>query len=153
MLKAKLSDFYEMVEHARSICGESAPLVTDAIIATAFPETVEAADREGCDKMLRNGVLEAVKKRLRTPKASDLQRSIFEIHPEILPYVEPLQSGAYYVPGCAEYCDIAELCEDLVKLDAARKFTRQKGEETLAEAKRLDDLFAFLLARQDAGAA
>lgn len=149
MLKEQLSDFYGLVDQAREGCGENAPLITDAIINVAFPESVEASEREGCDKMLRNGVLEAVKKRLRRPAKVEAQTSIFDQYPDIVPYIEPLQSGAYYVPAGdgGEYVSIAELCEDLAKLDAARKHTRRKGEETLAEAKRLDDLYAYLSSR------
>lgn len=143
MLKETLADFYALADEARAKFGDNAPKITNDIIARAFPETVMAAETEGCDRMLRTGVKDAVQKYIRKPGQDTRQRSFADIDPEILPLVEPLGSVAYFVPSDTggEYVGVPDLCHDREKLDAARKFMRVKGEETLAEADRLDQLF------------
>jgi hypothetical protein len=144
MLKSLLAEFYDLADQARAKFGDSAPKVTDEIIAAAFPETFAASTREGCETMFRNGVKEAVAKFIRKPAADARQRTFDDIASHLLPFAEKLSSVAYYVPTSTggEYVSVPDLCADLAKLDAARKFTRQKGEETLREAKRLDNLYA-----------
>ena len=143
MLKAVLADFYALADQARAKFGDNAPKVTDDIIAAAFPETFAASMDEGCDRMFRDGVKEAVAKYIRKPAADTRQRTFDDIAPHLLPFAEKLGSVAYYVPTPTggEYVSVPDLCADISLLDAARKFTRQKGEETLREAKRLDDLY------------
>lgn len=149
MLKEILREFYDLADQARAKFGDNAPKITNDIIGAAFPETVAASETEGCDKMFRAGVKDAVSKYIRKPSADVRQRSFDDINPAFLPLVERLGSVAYYVPaevGVGEYVGIPDLCFDASKLDAARKFMRMKGEETLAEADRLDDLFEAIFA-------
>ena len=148
MLKAVLADFYALADQARAKHGDSAPKVTDDIIARAFPETFAASQTEGCDTMFREGVKSAVAKYIRKPDTDTRQRTFDDIAPELMPLAMELGSVAYFVPvtGGGEYIGVPDLCADLPKLDAARGYMRQKGEECLREAKRLDDLYAAAMA-------
>jgi hypothetical protein len=144
MLKETLSHFYALADQARTTFRDSAPKVTDAIIDAAFPETVAASLTEGCHRMFREGVKEAVVKYMRKPCKHSRQRTFDDIAPKLMPLVEPLGSVAYYVPGrvgSGEYVSVPDLCHDQDALDAARKFMRRKGEETLSEADKLDQLY------------
>lgn len=143
MLKAVLADFYALADQARAKFGDNAPRVTDDIIERAFPETFAASMQEGCDRMFRDGVKDAVAKFIRKPSVDDRQRSFDDIAPELPPLAQELGSVAYFVPGLdgGEYIGVPDLCHDLPKLNAARAFMRQKGDECLREAKRLDDLY------------
>ena len=150
MLNAQLSKFYDLIDQTRGHVGESAPRITDAIIAKAFPHTVKEAKNEGCDRHLREGVKSAVAKYLRKPKASDRQLKFSGIDTDVLPYVADLGAVSYYVPhgiDGGEYVSVPELCQDLDALEKARGFMRLKGMETLAEAKNLDRLHAYLRQR------
>lgn len=148
MLKETLGYFYELADQARARFGDNAPKVTDDIIERAFPETFAASLIEGCDRMFRDGVMNAVKKYIRKPSMDERQRTFDDIAPELLPFAQQLGSVAYYVPTIdgGEYISVPDLCVDLDNLDAARKFMRQKGEECLREAKRLDDLYEAAVA-------
>lgn len=143
MLKETLSHFYELADDARARFGDNAPKVTDAIIEAAFPETFGAALTEGCDRMFRDGVKEAVTKLIRKPPQDDRNRSFNDIAPGLMPLASKLGSVAYFVPALdgGEYISVPDLCADPVALDGARRFMRQKGEECLSEAKKLDDLY------------
>lgn len=148
MLKAVLAHFYELADEARAKFGDSAPKVTNEIIERAFPGTMAAATEEGCDRMFREGVINAVQKLIRKPGVDTRQRTLADIDPDFLPLVQELGSVAYYVPSVdgGEYISVPDLCANPDKLDAARKFMRQKGEECLREAKRLDDLYEAVIA-------
>lgn len=152
MLKSKLEQFYQLVDEARQTVGDNAPRITDEVIGRAFPRTCREADLEGCEGLLREGVKGAVVKYIRRPVKDDRQRTFNDIAEDVMPFVEPLQSVAYYVPGedgIGEYVGIPDLCHDLARLDAARKFMRLKGMETLAEADQLDRLYEYLIQRND----
>lgn len=143
MLKEVLAEFYQLADQARAKFGDSAPKITNEIIGAAFPETFSASELEGCDRMFRDGVKNHVAKYIRKPGQDERQRSFNDIAEEFMPLVEVLGSVAYFVPSQTggEYIGIPDLCHDREALDAARKFMRMKGEETLAEADRLDQLF------------
>ncbi|MEM9524585.1 MAG: hypothetical protein AAF982_11490 [Pseudomonadota bacterium] len=59
-----------------------------------------------------------------------------------MPIAARLGSTAYFVPSIdgGEYRSVPELCAGLRAMDAARKFMRQKGKETIQEADILDEL-------------
>jgi len=143
MLKETLADFYALADEARAKFGDAAPKITDGIIEAAFPETVAASLSEGCDRMFRDGVMEAVKKFIRKPTKDTRQRTFADISLELLPLVEPLGSVAYYVPSetGGQYVSVPDLCHNQEALQAARTFMRVKGTETLAEADKLDELY------------
>lgn len=148
MLKAVLADFYALADQARAKFGDNAPRVTDDIIERAFPETFQASQTEGCDRMFRDGVKDAVAQYIRKPGIDERQRTFDDIAPALLPLAMELGSVAYYVPSAdgGSYIGVPDLCHDLTQLDAARAFMRQKGDECLREAKRLDDLYAAAIA-------
>lgn len=148
MLKAKLQHFYELVESARDDVGESAPKIADKVIKTAFPRTMAEADIEGCEGMLRTGVIQAVTRYIRKLRTDARQRTFNDIAPDVMPFVEKLASASYYVPGDAEYVGLPDLCFDLERLDQARRYMRQKGLEVLSEATRLDELYEYLASRR-----
>lgn len=93
--------------------------------------------------MFREGVLVMVKKYIRKPPASDRQATFNDIDPTLMPIATRLGSTAYFVPSIdeGEYRSIPELCADLRAMNAARKFMRQKGKETIQEADILDELY------------
>lgn len=151
MLKAKLQTFYELIDRARTKVGDSAPRITDEVIQQSFPRTCIEAEMEGCDQMLREGVKNAVAKYIRKPPQDERQRTFADLDPEILPLAKQLPSAAYFVPDDqgGEYVSVPDLCFDIARLDGARAFMRRKGEEVLAEADRLDDLYRALAERSD----
>ena len=143
MLTDKLRPFYDAMNAAIAEVGKNAAKIADRVIGEAFPETAEAADREGADKMLRSGVIARVSAIL-TKGGSDVdQHDFVEIAPDFMPIVDRLHSHSHYVPlpDVQEYVHIGTLIANPEWLDAARKFKRQKGEETLAEADVLDELY------------
>lgn len=143
MLKETLSHFYVMVDEARAKVGDNAGRITDEVMERAFPETVGAALQEGCDLMLREGVLNAVKDYIRKPGKDTRQRTFEDVHPDLMPHVKKLGAVAYYVPRLngGEHVSVPDLIASPTDLDAARKFMRLKGEETLHEADLLDELY------------
>lgn len=148
MLKETLAEFYRLADEARAKFGENAPKVTDDIIEAAFPDTYAASLTEGCDRMFREGVKNAVAKYIRKPPQDERQRTFDDILPGVRPFAEKLGSVAYFVPTVdgGTYVSVPDLCHDAAALDAARRFMRQKGDECLREAKRLDDLYDAVLA-------
>jgi len=142
MLTDKLRHFYDLANVAVAKVGKNANAIADAIIAEAFPETCNAAEREGADKMLRSGVVEKIKKML-TKESEDNQYDFASISEDFMPIVKKLGSHSHYVPlaDVQEYVHIGVLIKNPAWLDAARKFKRQKGKETLAEADVLDELY------------
>jgi hypothetical protein len=148
MLTEKLRMFHEAVNIAISEVGKNASKVADRVISEAFPETANAAEREGADTMLRVGVIAKIKSVLtRTDEAG--QSDFSDIAEDFMPIVERLHSHSHYVPlpDVMEYVHVSILIENPDWLDAARKFKRQKGEETLAEATVLDELYEAITGR------
>lgn len=143
MLKETLSHFYELVNRARAKVGDNAGRITDEVMETAFPGTTKAALSEGCDLMLREGVSTAVKNYIRKPGVDTRQQSLEDIAPGLLPHVRKLGAVAYYVPRLngGEHVHVVDLVANPADLDAARKFMRLKGQETLHEADLLDELY------------
>lgn len=159
MLKSKLEAFYSAVEDAKAVCGLSAPLIADHVIAAAFPNSYNATLGEGCDDMLRVGVIGAIKRYITKPSATDRQTHFNDIASDILPMVEPLNKAAYFVPsiGGADrdedmkaagyYVPVPELVTDLNALRAATAFMFSKSSQTREEAMKLDALLKFLESR------
>jgi hypothetical protein len=143
MLSDKLRPFYDAVNSAIGEVGKNAAKIADRVIKDAFPETAESAEREGADKMLRVGVISKVTAMLTKGSAEHEQGDFAEISEQFMPIVDRLHSHSHYVPlpDIQEYIHISVLIQNPEWLDAARKFKRQKGEETLAEADVLDELY------------
>lgn len=149
MLTDKLQSFYQSVHEAMMDVGNNAPRIADRVIADAFPMTSEAAEREGADKMLRDGVISFLGKYLKRNSNAPLweQCDFAEISPEFQDIVGKLQSQSHYVPSLQQHMPIGVLISDPDLLDEARKFKRQKGDETLAEADVLDELYEAITGR------
>jgi len=141
MLKTKLHHFYDLIEDAIGLYGPVVPVVTNAIIERAFPETFETAEREGCNTMLHGGVKAAVSRYIRNRPATDDQPGFEDICGAFRDYISELKSSAYTVPSRGEAVSVSALIAEPDLLDEARKYMRQKGLECMAEAKRLDDLY------------
>lgn len=142
MLKSHVHEFNDAVWLAASALETmNAPKVTDDIIARLFPETVSSASQEGASSIFRNGVLGQVRKVLSAKVEDEGQMSIFDIAPALRPAAEGLKRGAYYVESLDEFVLVPRLVRELHLLDDARRYMRRKGEETLAEADALDQLY------------
>lgn len=142
MLKSHVHSFNDAVWTASGrLSTMNAPRVTDDIISRLFPETVGAASQEGASSIFRNGVLVQVRKVLSAKVDDEGQMSIFDIDPQYRPFAEKLKRGAYYVESLDEFVSLPRLIKEVALLDDARKFLRRKGEETLAEASVLDQLY------------
>lgn len=152
MLTEKLRPFYDAVAIAISEVGRNATRIADRVISDAFPETADAAEREGADRMLRVGVIAKVTSILTKGSQDDVQHDFVEIAADFMPIVNRLHSHSHYVPlvDVQQYVHVSRLIQNPDWLDAARKFKRQKGEETLAEADVLDELFHAVTADRPA---
>jgi hypothetical protein len=136
-----------MVWDGKRRLGNNATRIADDMIARAFPRTVEEAALEGADKMLRSGVISEVKRILTKNIDDDETIDMATIDPTFGEIVTKLKKGKYFVEEAHgepvnEYVSVADLINDPGMLDSARKLMRRKGEECLAEAKVLDELYA-----------
>ena len=156
MLKSKLEPFYAAVEEVRHVVGESPAMIADEVLHRAFPQSYEASRAEGCDDMLRRGAIDAIKRYITKPPASQRQTHFNDIAPDVLPFVEPLSKSSYLVPSAKGsevdeetktigfYVPIADLVNDLDALRAARDFMATKTGHLQAETDKLSALIAHL---------
>lgn len=160
MLKSKLEHFYAAVDMARQTVGESPAKIADEVIKTAFPHSYDSTREEGCDDMLRVGVIKAITRYITKPAASERQTHMNDIEPDLLPLVEPLSKTAYLVPSLEGsvvdedtrtigfYVPIADLIADLDALKSARDFLAEKAGHVQAEADKLSVLILHLESTQ-----
>lgn len=142
MLNKRVSDFHELVWRTASRVGMKAAKITDEILSVAFPSTARAARDEGADAMLRAGVYAEVNRIIRkTPGGDDAQHDFASIDPAFHDLVKPLRSRTYLVEAIGEHVPVPMLIAEPALLDDARRHMRRKGEETIAEADRLDALY------------
>lgn len=151
MLNRRVSDFATMVWEAKRRLGSNAIRIADDLITRAFPKTVEEASHEGADKMLRSGVISEVKRILTKNIDDDDTIDMSTIEPSFGEIVARLKKGKYFVEEANgepvnEYVSVSDLIADPTMLDSARKLMRRKGEECLAEAKVLDELYEAVTA-------
>jgi hypothetical protein len=149
MLNDKLALYHELKNAAVLRLGKNAPAVADAITKAAFPETVEAADREGCISMLRSGIVASLSKEFSHKTDDDPAQTSMDFPEVIRPLVRRLKGSAHYVESLARYVNNKELFANEQWLDDARKFKRTKGNETLAEATTLDEIHAALYGHKE----
>jgi len=141
----RVASFAEAVWIAAGEVGKNAPKIADEVLRAIFPRTSTEAEKEGADRMLRRGVIEAIKKILSAVEADD-QGDFGEIDPSFASIVRRLHKGAYYVEGdVEEYIPVGQLIKNPEWLDSARKLMRRKGEECLAEAEVLDELYEVVI--------
>ena len=149
MLNDKLQAFYQAVHSAMMEVGNNAPRIADRVISEAFPDTSEAAEREGADRMLRDGVIIFVAKYLKRSSSAPLERQgdFADISEEFRDIVKKLSSNSHYVPTLQQHMPVGFLISNTDMLDEARQFKREKGLETLAEADVLDELYEAVMGR------
>jgi hypothetical protein len=148
MLSDKLQAFYHAVHAAMMEVGNSAPRIADRVIADAFPDTADASEREGADKMLRNGVIDFLSKYLKNNAFTPEEQVDFsDISDEFQDIVKKLSKPSHYVPTLQQHMPVSYLIANPEALDEARKFKREKGLETLAEADALDELYDAVTSR------
>ncbi len=143
MQNDKLDLFYQEVHLAMLEVGNSAPRIADRVIAAAFPDTSEAAEREGADKMLRDGVVSFLSNYLKRHSNGPAltQQDFADISDEFESIVRKLSKPSHYVPSLEQHMPVGYLVANPEHLDEARKYKRAKGLETLAEADVLDELY------------
>jgi hypothetical protein len=146
MLNDKLQFFHQKVLEFSLEVGNSAPRIADRVIAETFPRTNEAAADEGADTMLRNGVIAYLTNYLkRHDDHPEAQGSFADIDESFQPIVKRLQSRSHYVPNLQQHIPVGMLIANPEWLDEARRFKREKGMETLAEADVLDELYEAVI--------
>jgi hypothetical protein len=148
MLETHYRDFTVCVWNVARRIGLKPPAVADEVITDLFPNTRREAVDEGADKMLRNGVIAAVKRVLKQDDSGSEQLDLSNVDESFRPIVAKLGSHSYHVEALEERVPIATLIANPDLLDDARKFMRRKGEECLAEAERLDQLYNAVMATQ-----
>jgi hypothetical protein len=146
MLNSQSAAFAASVWEIASRLGNNAPRIADDIMEDAFPLTCSQARQEGALKMLRTGIITEVKRILRNQDDGLGQGDFCEVTETFAPLVRALRSKTYFVESAQEYVGIPDLIAEPDMLDDARRFMRRKGIECLAEADRLDALFAAVTA-------
>ncbi len=141
MLSDKLRLFYDRMNDAVAIHGLNPAAVADVIIAEAFPDTLAAASHEGAETMLRTGVIDFLSSHFKRAPKLDPMQSTFDFPESVKPIVAKLKGEAHYVQSLGQYVPNALLVSNPAWLDDARRYKRQKGNETLAEADILDELY------------
>lgn len=149
MLKTRAPNFAEQVWIAASVVGRSPPKIVDHILDKFFPVTVSAAEDEGALPMLRKGCIVEAKRVLRSAASDDAQHDFDRIDPAFQPLVQKLRRPSYHVESLDEEVVVAELISNPAHLNEARRFMRRKGEECIAEAERLDELYDAVTAAQN----
>ena len=142
MLNSQSAAFAAAVWEVATRLGNNAPRIADEIMEAAFPLTCSQAREEGALRMLRTGIVSEVKRILRNQDDGPAQGDFSEICAAFAPLVKDLRSKSYFVESAAEYVAIPDRIADPELLDDARRFMRRKGIECLAEADRLDALYA-----------
>lgn len=149
MLKTRAPDFAEQVWVAASIVGRSPPKIVDHILGNLFPVTSRAAEDEGALPMLRKGCIVEAKRVLRAVGPDEQQHDFEQIDPAFRSLVRELRRPAYHVESVDQEVVVSELIAKPWQLNEARRFMRRKGEECIAEAERLDELYAAVMAAQN----
>lgn len=142
MLDNQSAAFAERVWDYASGLGNNAPRIADEMMEAAFPLTCTQARREGALRMLRTGIISEVKRILRNRDDGFGQADFAEVCAAFAPLVKDLRSKSYFVESAEEYVAVQNLIVEPDLLDDARRFMRRKGIECMAEADRLDALFA-----------
>lgn len=142
MLDSQSAAFAERVWEVASQLGNNAPKIADDIMGEAFPLTCSQARAEGAMRMLRIGIISEVKRILRNRDDGLGQVDFADRCDAFAPLVRDLRSKSYFVESAEEYVAVPELIAEPDLLNDARQFMRRKGLECLAEADRLDALYA-----------
>lgn len=155
VIHRQLSAFYQYIDAARNRVRGDTGSIAAAVIFDAFPETVTASKGEGCERIFFAAVQEEIRDCIKKPKVPKNQLTWDDVPGFLVVLMKELKSEAFFVPddkGGGELVDIGVVVKNLPKLDLARKYLRKKGDETLAEATRLDGIY-FSASHGDAGEA
>lgn len=150
-MNKQTATFAARVWEIASDVGNSAPKITDVVMEETFPLTCMEARQEGAFKMLRTGIITEVKRILRDRDDGTAQRDFGDLCQQFAPLIKDLKSRTYFVQSAEEYVSVPDLIAEPDLLDDARRFMRTKGMECLAEADRLDALYAAVTDQDDDG--
>lgn len=145
-----INEFHAAVWVSAAKHGMKPSHVAADIMEELYPQTLSAAGDEGALAYLRDGINKAVKQVFSAKPKDENQDSLFDIDASLMPHVENLKRFSFYVEAIDEFLTVTDLIKNVRWLDDARKHLRRKGEETLAEASRLDKLYAAVIARSAA---
>jgi len=146
VLNKRVPDLNEIIWDAAAVVGLDPAKITDRIIRSVCPRTLAEAEIEGFDRMLRAGLIDFVKRKLRTGAPVVGQGDFKDIDASFRALAAELKSEAYFVEALGEQVPVARLIAEPELLDDARKYMRRKGDECIAEAVRLDLLFEAVMA-------
>lgn len=144
MLNDKLRLYHEKKNEAVAIFGMSAAKVADHIIRQCFPDTVAAAEAEGCIYMLRAGLIQQLTNDFKHTAPIDEDQYLLDFPEPIQNIIGKLKGKSHYVTSQGLWIRNEDLFANREWLDDARRFKRAKGEEVLAEATVLDEIFEAL---------
>jgi len=146
MLSERTATFAALVKELAGAIGRSPPAIAAKIIDVLFPKSRDVTEEEGADKMFRRGVVDEVKRVLKTRPDDEGPRDFADIEPTFRPIARRLGNSSYYVESLHSFASVRELVDAPELLDDARKFMRRKGDECHAEADVLDELYAAVVA-------
>lgn len=136
------AELNSLIAESAAVVGMSAPKVANDILPLAFPEIVNAtAESPLAASIFRTGLVADVTHVLKSLQSSAAQADFSDIDGAFQEQVKPLKSTTYTVPSIGVRVAVSDLIRMPSYLDEARRFMRQKGEECIDEAKRLDALY------------
>lgn len=144
MLHSQLTALNDLINEAMARVGMSPRAIADDVMPLAFPLSLPNLQAEGGEGLFRDGLVRHIKRVLDRPTTAD-QRDLSEIDGSFGALVERLPKRVFFVPSLDAFVWIGDLIQNPPQLDEARKFTRMKGEETLATAAALDQLYAAVI--------
>jgi hypothetical protein len=140
----------EAILAATEVEGASPPKIVDRIIEQQYPRTVTASKIEGAYTYFRDGLVAYVRAVLKRGGVEDSddrrQRDLSEIDADFRPMTTGLSHTDYFVPSRGVFVSLADLLRHLDQFDEARRYLRRKGEETIREADKLDELYFAAMA-------
>ncbi|UPT53150.1 hypothetical protein [Synechococcus phage Ssp-JY42] len=145
MLNDQIATLNTLVwEIVSKLGARSAPPVADAVMPLAFARSLPELEQEGGVRFLRDGLIKHIKD-LFSRSVPEEQQDLAEIDPSFGELVARLPKESFFVPSLDAHLSVARLIAEPNLLDEARRFTRQKGLETLATADALDQLYAAVV--------
>jgi len=135
----------ELIAEAVGRVGRSATKIADDVLPRAFRRSLPELEIEGGARILRQGLVAFIKPLLDEAEPDDRQLDFGDVDEAFHAIVSRLPKRVFFVPSLGLYVPISDLIDEPERLDEARRFTRQKGEETLATADILDQLYAAVI--------
>jgi len=145
MLHSQLGALNDLIVESMSRVGMTPSGIADDVLPLAFPLSLPSLQAEGGEGLLRDGLVRHIKRVLDRPAATPAQRDFSELDFAFGAIVDRLPKRVFFVPSRNVFVWIVDLINDPALLDEARLFTRKKGEETIATAVLLDQLYAAVI--------